>query len=352
MPLELVRIENFRCIEQAELGLSKHRNYVFGQNGAGKTSLLEAIYLLGRGRSFRTRQNKRLIRHGQEGLTVYGESTVTAHRHRLGVKLSAAGLETRLDGSSAVGIAELARTLPVHVIEPTSHQLIEGGPSKRRRFLDWGVFHVEQGFLEAWRRYRRVLGQRNAALKQGQGTAAWDTAFVEAGAAVDGARSRYFDHLGPVVAEIGATLTGRRLVLSYRRGWSAGLSLAEALRASQQRDRGLGATQVGPHRADLGIVMDDHGVREEASRGQQKLVAAALILSQVRVFAGEHGDGGVLLVDDPAAELDSEAFSSLMRVLESLPAQLILTGLSTAALPPDAGFPVFHVERGQVRSVL
>lgn len=352
MPLELVRIENFRCIEQAEFGLSPHRNYVYGPNGAGKTSLLEAIYLLGRGRSFRTRQNKRLIRHAQEGLTVYGEAVVGAQRHRLGVGLSDAGLETRIDGSSAVGIVDLARCLPAHVIEPTTHELIEGGPSKRRRFLDWGVFHVEPGFLEAWRRYRRVLGQRNAALKQGHGADAWNAAFVEAGEAVHGARSRYFEGLAPVVAEVGEILTGRRLALNYRPGWGAGVSLAKALSASVARDRSLGATQVGPHRADLGIAMDDRGVREEASRGQQKLVAAALILSQVRVFAEQHGNGGVLLVDDPAAELDASAFARLMQVLENLPVQLVLTGLSPVALPPAAGFPVFHVERGRVASVV
>jgi DNA replication and repair protein RecF len=93
-------------------------------------------------------------------------------------------------------------------------------------------------------------------------------------------------------------------------------------------------------------------VREEASRGQQKLVAAALVLSQVRVFADQHGDGGVLLVDDPAAELDGGAFEALMRTLDDLPAQLILTGLSTNALPPASGFPVFHVEQGQVAPVV
>jgi DNA replication and repair protein RecF len=352
VPLELVRIENFRCIARAELGFSARRNYIYGPNGAGKTSLLEAIYLLGRGKSFRTRQNKRLIQHGQDAFTVFGEALIDGQRHRLGVRLGPTGLETRLDGGRAGGIADLARALPVNVIEPTSHQLVEGGPSKRRRFLDWGVFHVEQGFLEDWRRYRRVLGQRNAALKQGLATAAWDLALVEAGEAVHDARLAYFERLRPIVAEVGQTLTGRPLGLSYRRGWSSGASLSEALTASRERDQASGATQVGPHRADLGLAMDDHGVREEASRGQQKLVAAALILSQVRVFADEHGDGGVLLVDDPAAELDGAAFGRLTRILEGLPAQLILTGLSTAGLPPAPGFPVFHVERGEVDSVV
>lgn len=352
MPLERLRVEDLRCIGQAELQFHEQRNYIYGANGAGKTSLLEAIYLLGRGRSFRTRQNKRLIAHGRPALSVYGETVHAGNLHRLGVRLSDAGLETRLDGANAGGIAAMARHLPAHVIEPNTHQLIEGGPSKRRRFLDWGVFHVEHGFLEAWRRYRRVLGQRNAALKRGLETRSWDEPFIEAGNAVHSARQRYFDSLQGAVTAIGEQLTGRAVSLGYRSGWLAAATLAEALDRSRNRDRQLGATQVGPHRADLRIMLDERGVREEASRGQQKLVAAALVLGQVQVFAGAEGYGGVLLVDDPAAELDPGAFSSLMAVLETLPAQLILTGLSQAVLPPGTGFPVFHVEQGTVSIVV
>ena len=352
MPLQQVRIENFRCIELAQLSLDARRSYVYGPNGAGKTSILEAIYLLSRGRSFRSRQNKRLIRHGQESLIVFGETRHAGRTHRLGVQLGDEGLEVRIDGDRAGGVADLARRLPAHVIEPNIHQLIEGGPSMRRRFLDWGVFHVEQGFLEAWRRFRRVLGQRNSALKQGLATSSWDPAFLEAGNAVNAAREQYVALLGGVVAELGEDLTGRPVELSYRRGWPAGSTLESALEASRDRDRSQRATQVGPHRADLRITLDDHGVREQASRGQQKLVAAALIVSQVRVFAERSGDGGILLVDDPAAELDHGAFGRLMAVLDGLPAQLVLTGLSEGALPPASGFPVFHVERGKVSAVV
>jgi DNA replication and repair protein RecF len=352
VPLERVRVEAFRCIGHAELLLHEHRNYIYGANGAGKPSLLEAIYLLGRGRSFRTRQNKRLIAHGQPALSVYGETIQDGNHHRLGVRLSEAGLETRLDGASAGGIAALARRLPAHVIEPNIHQLVEGGPSKRRRFLDWGVFHVEHGFLEAWRRFRRVLGQRNAALKRGLETRSWDDPFIEAGSAVHAARQRYFNSLQTAVTAIGRELTGRGVSLGYRSGWLAAATLAEALEKSRDRDRQLGATQVGPHRADLSIMMDERGVREEASRGQQKLVAAALVLGQVQVFADAEGYGGVLLVDDPAAELDAGAFACLMAALETVPAQLIMTGLSEAVLPPAEGFPVFHVKQGTVSAVV
>ncbi len=352
MALERVRIDGVRCIEHADLQLDSNRNYVFGPNGAGKTSLLEAIYLLSRGRSFRTRQSKRLIRHGNEALSVLGDAS-RDHRHRkLAVRLSRDGLETRLDGVAGVGIAELARVIPAHIIDPNIHALIEGGPSKRRRFLDWGVFHVEHTFLDAWRRFRRCLGQRNAALKAGSDLAPWNRALAESGELVHAARAAYCARLAPIVTEIGGRLVGGPVTLTYRSGWSRELTLIDALHAARDREGATPTTQVGPHRADLSIAFNERTVREEASRGQQKLVAAALVLSQIQVFADVTGHGGVLLVDDPVAELDRQSFERLNAALDALPAQLILTGLTPEVLRPAAGAAVFHVEQGAVSKVV
>ena len=348
MPLSRVRIESFRCLASVDLELDRNRNYLFGSNGAGKTSVLEAIYLLGRGRSFRTRQNRRLIRRGDPGFSVFGEHDRAGRKHRLGAALGPGSLELRLDGEPAGGMATLARVLPVHVIEPNIHRLIEGGPRERRRFLDWGVFHVEPLYLDNWRRYRRVLGQRNAALKQGRGARAWDEGFLEAAAAVDLPRSRYAQELQGALTGLGEKLLGTPVEIDYRSGWTRDTSLTQALSASYKKDRTIGLTHVGPHRADLAVTMNARGVREEVSRGQQKLIGAALILAQIRVFADDRHDGGVLLVDDPAAELDQGALGGLLDALEGLPAQLILTGLSEARLPPARDCPVFHVEQGKV----
>ena len=352
MPLERIQIEAFRCIESAALDLDAQRNFIYGPNGAGKTSLLEAIYLLSRGRSFRTRQNRRLIRHGAAELTVMADVRADGRGRRASVRLGSQGLETRLDGRDGVGIAELAQVLPTHVIDPNVHALIEGGPSVRRRFLDWGVFHVEPEFLAAWRRFRRALGQRNAALKAEQETAAWDRWVIESGEVVNACRERYVARLAPVVAGVGETLLGRAVTVGYHRGWAADHSFAEALAASGPRDRDRRATQVGPHRADLAVALESQAVREQASRGQQKLVAAALVIGQVRLFADAFGGGGSLLVDDPTAELDQGASEALRSVLDTLPAQLVMTGLTESSLPPSPGSPVFHVERGEVHRMV
>ena len=354
MPLSRVRITTLRCLSEADLELHPRRNYIFGPNGAGKTSLLEGIFVLGRGRSFRTRQMRRLVRHGADGFAVFGEAEVDGIRRRLGVAYRAGRLEKKIEGQPAVGMAQLASLLPVHAIDPSIHAIVEGGPSERRRFLDWGVFHVEPGYLEAWKSYRRVLSQRNAALKRSANSAElrpWSVALVEAGVAVDDSRRRYLDRLAPFVTTFGLRLLDRPLSLDYRRGWATEQRLDEVLAAGEVRDRQTGSTEAGPHRAEIVLRLDERRVQDEASRGQQKLTAAALILSQVAVESVGRPQHSVLLVDDPAAELDARSLERLLAAISDLPAQLVFTALTPDHLVPDTEYPTFHVERGEVRTL-
>ncbi|HEX7080980.1 MAG TPA: DNA replication/repair protein RecF [Gammaproteobacteria bacterium] len=352
MPLERIRVDGLRILKDVDCRLHPERNYFFGPNGAGKTSLLEAIYLLGRGRSFRTRQSRRLVQHGRESLSVYAEHRGAAGDvQRIGVGVGPDGLEYRIDRRAGVGVTDVARRVRVDVIDPSLHKLVEGGPSERRRFIDWGVFHVEPSYLDAWKRYRRVLGQRNAALKAQAGTeqlATWNRALIDAGEVVHRAREEYVERLARAVTEVGGRLLGSRLEITYRPGWRLGLGFAEALAEAGERDRAFGHTQVGPHRADLVVSVDGVPAADEASRGQQKLVAAALIAAQIRETHRAAKADVVLLVDDPAAELDRHALGRLVTEIEALPCQLVITGLSPEGLPVEAGCPVFHVEQGRV----
>jgi DNA replication and repair protein RecF len=353
LALSRVRITALRCLANVELALDAKRNFVFGPNGAGKTSILEGIFLLGRGRSFRTRQTGRLVQRGKDGFAVYGEVASVAGPRRLGVSFTAGHLTKRVDGQDASGMAALAEMLRVHALDPSSHQLVEGPPSERRRFLDWGVFHVEHTYLESWKNYRRVLSQRNAALKAGAAGPAlrsWTAALLESGGAVDASRRSYVGLLAPLVAEFGQQLLKQPLSIDYRPGWARGQTFDAAVGAAERRDLMSRTTEVGPHRADLDIQLAGRRLQNEASRGQQKLAAAALTLAQL--VAGHATQAPrLLLVDDPAAELDADSLRNLLELLERLPAQLVLTGLSPQHLLPTAGNPVFHVERGVVRGV-
>lgn len=354
MALTRIRISTLRCLEDVEVELGPRRNYVFGRNGAGKTSLLEGIFLLGRGRSFRTRQTRRLVRHGDDGFAVYGEVDVDGVIRRLGIAYRGGRLEKRIDSDVAAGMGELAGLLSVHLIDPTMHALVEGGPSERRRFLDWGVFHVERSYLEAWKRFRRALSQRNAALKRGATPAelrSWTAAFLEAAKPVDDARRRYVERLAPAVSAFGARLLDRPLVIEYRRGWPDDAPLEEALRADEAHARQHGTTETGPHRAELLLRLEGRRAQDEVSRGQQKLTAAALLLAHVAVESTEHPGRSVLLLDDPAAELDAASLERLLGCVDDLQTQVIYTALTPAHLPVEPGDPVFHVERGEVRKL-
>jgi DNA replication and repair protein RecF len=328
--LSRLQVTDFRCLQSAELDLDPHFTLISGPNASGKTSLLEAIYVLGRGRSFRTRRMEHLIRHGAEAFVVFGEVDSAHRRVPMGVEGSRAGIRAQIDGDRPGSLAELALQLPVQIIDPEVHHLIEEGPSRRRRFLDWGVFHVEQSFVGHWQRYQQVLRQRNAALKARQPQAVvsvWDGDLVRSGELLSAARARYVAALGPQAETIGRNLLGMELTLSYRTGWQKDQSMAEALQESWDHDWQAGATQIGPHRAELGIRLDGTAVKDRISRGQQKLLAAALLMAQIKLFPEGSPVQPTLLLDDPAAELDDEHLSSLIREVSTQSVQLIVTTL-------------------------
>jgi DNA replication and repair protein RecF len=245
----------------------------------------------------------------------------------------------------------------VQAIDPEVHRLVDGGPQERRRYLDWGVFHVEPRFVDHWRRYQRALRQRNAALRAGQAAElvrAWDAELVEAGETVAAHRSRYVEPLRLAVAAMGERLLGITIDLGLSRGWAAERTLQESLGASLERDRERGLTHSGPHRADLQVRVDGQPARDRVSRGQQKLVAAAMLLGQLQCDAEQGSSTTVLLVDDPAAELDSRSLDRLLVEVLKLPAQLFVTALDPAnpALERLPAGPRFHVEHGSVTRLI
>jgi DNA replication and repair protein RecF len=328
--LSRLQVTDFRCLQSAELRLDPQFTLISGANASGKTSVLEAIYVLGRGRSFRTRRLEHLIRNGVERFVVFGEVDTTARRVPMGVEGSRQGIRAQIDGDKPSSLAELALFLPVQIIDPEVHRLIEEGPSRRRRFLDWGVFHVEQSFVGHWQRYQQVLKQRNAALKAKQPRAVvsvWDNDLIRSGELLGAARARYVSLLAPHAQAIAQNLLGMELGLTYRNGWAKDHSMAEALSQSWGHDQEAGATQVGPHRAELGVRLDGAAVKDRISRGQQKLLAAALLIAQIKLFPEGASVQPSLLLDDPAAELDDERLAGLIREVSGQSVQLIVTTL-------------------------
>ncbi len=355
MALAELAVDNLRCIVHADLRLAPGISLIYGSNGSGKTSLLEAMFLLGRGRSFRTRSSERLIRLGQPGLTVFGR-TADDTPHRIGVEVSRAdGVRGRVDGTDLAALTELSGLLPVQAIDPDVHKLVEDGSYGRRRWLDWAVFHVEPNFAGYWSRYQRALKQRNALLRQGTQRHAslevWDAELQSHGLPLTEARQRVMDGLAPFWAALIQSLLGQPVDISFQRGWAKDHDFAEALRLATLRDEQRGATGVGPHRADVAIRFDGKPARDVLSRGQQKLVAAALILAQLQYLKAAVGLRPTLVLDDPAAELDDQRLGQFIAAVQSLGTQLVITSLRSDFSIFGEPETVFHVEQGRVQEL-
>ena len=352
--IRLFRATNFRCLKSAELKLGPRFNLITGANASGKTSLLEALAYLGRGKSFRGASTANLTHHGEADFVLFGEVDRGQGAVNVGVRNGREGLEVRIAGEDASGAAALAAALPLQVIDPEVHNLIAGGPEMRRRFLDWVAFHVEHEHLAVWRNFRRALKQRNAALKARSSQAAirsWNAEFLVLASRLDDSRRRVLELTIDSLVEQGRALLETELAFSYQQGWAKDKSLEEALNDGLERELQMGATQSGPHRADIKVSYDDRQARKLVSRGQQKLLASAMILAATETAQAALEKPLLLLLDDPAAELDGESISRLIDAVAALGCQVVASSLDPEALAFPEEPVRFHVEHGEVSAL-
>ena len=359
MFLAELRLENFRAFPSLEMALSSGINLFTGANGAGKTSILEAVYLLSHARSFRGANRDVLLREGQSELSVFGRLLAGAEvQHRLGLVRTGSRWQARIDGSQPQSLMELLRLCAVVCFEPGSHALISGTAAERRSFLDWGLFHVEQDFTAQWRRHQRALKQRNALLRQsprGSELEPWDIELAGAAVVLADHRARYIDALRPYLVGLAGLFLHELgdVQLNFEQGWNTEMPLLERLRNSHSRDIARGFTSVGAHRADWSLRFELASRREHLSRGQEKLCALACLLAQAQHLADAKGDWPIICLDDLASELDAEHQSLVVKSLGQ-EAQILITGTETpAALAPliaSGAVRTFHVERGSVTS--
>ena len=352
MIINRLTIQHLRNIERADLDFSSTVNIVTGGNGAGKTTLLEAIYLLARAKSFRIGNQATPIQKGKERLLLYAETLDELKiEHRIGLEKKGSQTRLRIDGRSIIRVSELARLLPIALVTPMSHRILEEGPRNRRRLINWGLFHVEHDFKGLMADFSKSLLQRNNALRRGgKELSVWDETFAQCAENVSVRQERYFEELrSHLLSLCGEIYFLKKLELSFNRGWAQGDDLREAIAKRRTQDRENGYTHAGPQRSDLLFKIDGAPIRQILSRGQQKVLIALILISQAKLLEQARGEKPVFLFDDLQSELDQDSVELICGLLNRQQLQTVITSLSTKgilAMPWSNEPRLFHVEHG------
>ncbi|MEA3404690.1 MAG: DNA replication/repair protein RecF [Pseudomonadota bacterium] len=355
-----LHLQNFRNCTQAQCQLSSGLNLFVGDNAAGKTSFIEAIWLLATGRSFRTSKSHHLIQYDQQQSVIFSQ-VISSHNadkiHKLGMQKSASNTILKVDGEVIKGQIHIASLIPVQLLTPESHRLLEEGPKARRQFMDWGCFYQSSDFIKLWRLYQRSLKQRNQALKKRLPQAQvqlWDHHLVETALKIDAIRQNYLEELHPYLVTFCQALMPElsgEVVCQYRSGWPKNTeNLLELMEQNYHKDSQVGHTQYGAHRADIRFKFGGQEAMNTLSRGQQKLFVCALLLAQASLHEKVVNEPVIMLIDDLPAELDENHRLKLLELLQVLNIQHLITSTSESLIPilnPDTS-KIWLIESGKL----
>jgi DNA replication and repair protein RecF len=362
--LASLSVRSFRNLAEVDLVPSPRATILLGENGQGKTNLLEAIYFLSTLKQLRGNRLAELVRFGDERATVAGDFDGPGGLRRIAVQIAAGGRTAFLDGKPQDHLDDYFEGLAAVCFSPDDLGLVKGGPEGRRRFIDRAAFNRWPAVLLEAREYLRALRGRNAALRSSspEVEASFRGPLVRAGARLLRRRLELVQELAPRVqaayAEIsgpgapearfdyrpagGLRLDGGEIALAER--------LADALAARLERDREKGYTSAGPHMDDLLLTLDDRGARPFASQGQQRALVLGLKIAEIENLRAALGRPPLLLLDDVSSELDPAKNRYLLAYLGGLSAQAFLTSTDRRLLEPAAGpdAAFFKVEKGAV----
>jgi DNA replication and repair protein RecF len=357
MAITELKVQHFRNIQSLELQPDAKFNLIHGNNGSGKTSLLEAIHFISTGKSFKTHLSQRIINNQANQLNVFAAVLTKKDIIKLGIQKDQVGKKIiRVDGEPTNSIIQAASNLPLQIIHTQSSRFFHDGPKQRRQFIDWGLFHMKHDYLKLWKSFQKILKLRNSAIKSQrypQEIQAWDADFINYGSKLSLRRSEYIEELRPSIHKLFTTLLPEmgNIQLNYEPGWNHGQSLAEALAAKLEQDRRYGYTSVGPHRADLQIRVNDTPAQDFLSQGQQKLAIIALSLAQGQLYHISRKQSPIYLIDDLPSELDQSKLAIVCNELKQLNSQVLITAVDTIAISPVLNLnevPLFHMKHGSL----
>ncbi len=359
--LKRLAINHLRNIQSADIELSSKLNIFYGDNGSGKTSILESISLLGLGRSFRSHKTRSLVNHDKNELTVFADLNVDHSLLPIGIQKHRSGSNLiRVNGETVRSASILAKQLPLLIINAHSFQLIEGSPSQRRQFLDWMVFHVKPEFSSLWKALEKTLKQRNSLLRRDKisysDVKIWDVEFIRLSTAIDRIREEVFKAFYEHFKQLKTDFSTDTLAvdMEYVRGWDQQQHFSDVLQEVFDRDHRDGYTHYGPQRADIKIKVQKKPASDVLSRGQEKTLICAMTVAQASFYKETMQKSCVFLIDDLMAELDQSNSVQLADWLSGLNGQIFVTGVSCEELSKawnkeqDNVF-LFHVKQGEIK---
>jgi len=358
MTLLKLDIYAVRNIQKETITPAPGINFIVGENASGKSAVLEAIFILGRAKSFRSATIKPVINISQNHLIVSAQTLQTnGNTVHLGIQLDSKSFCCRINQQSTQKRSDLAYALPLQIIHPKSYELLDAGPQLRREFLDWGVFNDDDKFLSAWRNFKKALLQRNAFLKDKRSDHlnVWDKELVYYGTIVNSSRQFYLQKFKPVFTEIiDRFLEIDDIDIKLTSGWDTAIGFQQVLTEERDKDLRYGFTHSGPHRGDFQLLVSNRLAKDFVSRGQLKLIVMSLKLAQVQLLTNEHSNMGCFLVDDFAAELDVINRSKLLHYLSEMKCQVFITATELSDfgdLSHIKNYKMFHVEHGNIKQV-
>lgn len=358
MPIESIHISRFRNLPEIAIQCAPRFNLFFGENGAGKTSILEAIYYLSLSKSFRTSHIDRLVLEDYDDFVIFTKLRHDNTTIPIGVqKYRDSRVVAHINQESIKSTAEISRYLPIQFIGSDSHRVLTDGPKVRRQFLDWGLFYTNSEFFTIWKQFNKTLNHRNAALKARAPLSelkVWNQQFSDFAETLHSFRQSYIDSLTPFFLKIiHSLLETNQISLIYSPGWNIEQnSLSLLLETNLYKEMQVGHSLFGPHRADLILQEGKIPAYDVLSQGQQKLVSYALRLAQGMHFQSITGQAPIYLIDDLPSELDPQKRKLVTTILQEIDAQVFITGILEADLHEIMALStqnhMFHVKHGRI----
>ncbi len=351
MTISQLSLTDFRNLQSTTLDFNPSINLISGNNGSGKTSLLESIYVLCQACSFRTSQLKQCVSHGKNGFLLFGRFS----DYKVGLSRSDLKQEIKLNGAPVKRRSELASKTPVGIVNADSFNLIVGPPQQRRAYIDWCLFHVKHQYAEHWMQFRHALKQRNQLLKKKRDLDLleyWNDSLVKPSLFIQQHRREYTSLINDLlVDQMGDLLDGLKISLDYQTGWPPEIDFRHCLQSNREKDIKAGFTNFGVHRDNIRVLADGSPAAQVLSRGQVKRLCLAMLITALTLVRNEGDRPMILLIDDLCSELDKTIQHKVFQQLLGVGIQLFITNIEKVVPSAFQGkeFKLFHVEHGIIK---